>query len=75
MDKTDIRNNDMYAQIVKLDERQRTLFNTLIRVEKHLERMNGQVSQHSNSITQIKTVGSIGVLIMPIIITLIMRIW
>ena len=36
MDKTDIRNKDIYAQIVKLDERQRTLFNTLIRVEKHL---------------------------------------
>ena len=52
----------------------RTIFNSLIRIETHLERINGQVSKHSNSITQIKTVGSIGVLIMPIIVTLIMRI-
>ena len=66
---------DIHRQIVKLDERQRTIFNTLVRIERHLERINGQVSQHSNSITQIKTVGSIGVLIMPIIVTLIMRIW
>ena len=66
---------DIHRQIVKLDERQKTIFNTLVRIERHLERINGQVSQHSNSITQIKTVGSIGVLIMPIIVTLIMRIW
>lgn len=65
---------DIHRQIVKLDERQRTIFNTLVRIERHLERINGQVSQHSNSITQIKTVGSIGVLVMPIIVTLIMRI-
>jgi len=65
---------DIHKQIVKLDERQRTIFNTLIRIERQLERINGQVSQHSNSITQIKTVGSIGVLVMPIIVTLIMRI-
>ena len=34
---------DILAMMVKFNERQRTIFNTLHRIEKHLEKLNGKV--------------------------------
>ena len=31
--------NDLFAMMVKFDERQKTIFNMLYRVEKHLEKL------------------------------------
>lgn len=67
-------NKDFYAMMVKFDERQRTIFHMLARVEKHLEKLNGRVADHDTAITKLQTVGSIAVISIPIIVNIIMRI-
>jgi len=34
---------DLYSMMVKLDERQKTIFNMLARVEKHLEKLKKNI--------------------------------
>ena len=65
---------DILAMMVKFNERQRTIFNTLHRIEKHLEKLNGRVADHDTAITKLQTVGSIAVISIPIIVNIIMRI-
>ena len=45
----------------------------LERVEKHLDRLNGRVEENKNDLTMIRTVGSVGILVMPVIVSIIMR--
>jgi hypothetical protein len=61
------------AQLVKLGERQISIFKTLQRIEKHLDKLNGQVEENKTNLTKISTVGSIGILVMPVIVSIIMR--
>ena len=68
-----MENKDFYAMMVKFDERQRTIFHMLARVEKHLEKLNGRVADHDTAITKLQTVGSIAVISIPIIVNIIMR--
>tara|TARA_Y100001938_G_scaffold74243_1_gene102934 strand:+ start:1767 stop:1982 length:216 start_codon:yes stop_codon:yes gene_type:complete len=65
---------DMYAMMVKFDERQRTIFNMIARIEKHLEKLNGKVAEHETHIAQMKVWGSVAVFSLPIIVNMIMRI-
>ena len=65
--------NETTAKLVKLDERQISIFKTLQRIEKHLEKLNGQTSRNSDAIIMFKTWGSAALLVVPIIVTLIMR--
>jgi len=65
--------NETTAKLVKLDERQISIFKTLQRIEKHLENLNGQTSRNSDAIIMFKTWGSAALLIVPIVVTLIMR--
>ena len=67
-------NEDLYAMMVKFDERQRTIFNMLGRVEKHLEKLNGRVADHDTALTKLQTIGSVAVISIPIIVNVIMRI-
>ena len=64
---------DLYGIMVKLDERQKTIFNTLIRVEKHLEKLNGKVAEHETSIAKMQVWGSVAVITFPLIANIIMR--
>lgn len=64
---------DLYSIMVKLDERQKTIFNMLYRVEKHLEKLNGKVANHDTAITKLQTIGSVAVISIPIIVNIIMR--
>jgi len=61
------------AMLVKLNERQISIFKSLQRIDKHLEKLNGKVEKNENSVTVIKTWGAAMVFVVPIIITLIMR--
>jgi hypothetical protein len=61
------------AMLVKLNERQISIFKSLQRIDKHLEKLNGKVEKNENSVTIIKTWGAAMVLVVPIAITLIMR--
>ena len=65
--------NETTAKLVNLDERQISIFKTLQRIEKHLEKLNGQTSRNSDAIIMFKTWGSAALLVVPIIVTLIMR--
>ena len=61
------------AMLVKLNERQISIFKSLQRIDKHLEKLNGKVEKNENNVTIIKTWGAAMVLVVPIAITLIMR--
>ena len=61
------------AMLVKLNERQISIFKSLQRIDKHLEKLNGKVEKNENSVTVIKTWGAAMDLVVPIVITLIMR--
>ena len=65
--------DDLYGIMVKLDERQKTIFNTLIRVEKHLEKLNGKVAEHETDIAKMQVWGSVAVITFPLIVNIIMR--
>ncbi len=61
------------AMLVKLNERQISIFKSLQRIDKHLEKLNGKVEKNENNVTIIKTWGAAMVFVVPIVITLIMR--
>tara|TARA_R100001594_G_scaffold28673_1_gene53939 strand:+ start:412 stop:651 length:240 start_codon:yes stop_codon:yes gene_type:complete len=61
------------ARLVKLEERQISIFKTLQRIEKHIEKINGQVQENKTNLAKVGTVGSIGILIVPVIVSIIMR--
>jgi|TARA_R100001480_G_scaffold65931_1_gene77715 hypothetical protein len=61
------------ARLVKLEERQISIFKAIQRVEKYLDKLNGQVEENKTNLTKITTIGSVGILVMPIIISIIMR--
>jgi len=63
-----------YAMLVKLDERQKTLFNMMTRVEKHLEKLNGKVSEHDRTLAKVQVYGTIALVTFPVIVNVIMEI-
>ena len=65
--------NDTTARLVKLDERQISIFKQLQRIDKHLEKLNNRVGSHDTDLTMVKTWGAVGVLVIPIIVSIIMR--
>ena len=64
---------DNIAKLVKLEERQISIFKTLQRIEKHIEKINGQVQENKTNLAKIGTVGSVGILVVPIVVSIIMR--
>ena len=65
--------NEVTARLVKLDERQISIFKQLQRIDKHLEKLNNKVGSHDTDLTIVKTWGAVGVLVVPMIISIIMR--
>ena len=65
---------DTYAMLVKLDERQKTLFNMMTRVEKHLEKLNGKVSEHDRTLAKVQVYGTIALVTFPVVVNVIMEI-
>ena len=61
------------ARLVKLEERQISIFKTLQRVEKNIDKINGQVQENKTNLTKIGTIGSICVFVIPIIVSVVMR--
>ena len=64
---------DLFSMMVKFDERQRTIFNMLGRVEKHLEKLNGKVARHETDLAKMQVWGTVAVVCFPVIVNLIMR--
>tara|TARA_R110002020_G_scaffold142520_1_gene314702 strand:+ start:656 stop:892 length:237 start_codon:yes stop_codon:yes gene_type:complete len=61
------------ARLVKLEERQISIFKTLQRVERNIDKINGQVQDNKTNLTKIGTIGSICVFVIPIIVSVVMR--
>ena len=61
------------ARLVKLEDRQISIFKTLQRVEKNIDKINGQVQDNKTNLTKIGTIGSICVFVIPIIVSVVMR--
>ena len=61
------------ARLVKLEERQISIFKILQRVENSIDKINGQVQENKTNLTKIGTIGSIGIITIPIIVSIIMR--
>lgn len=64
---------DIYALLVKHDERLKNIYSVLNRVEKHLEKLNGKVENHEKSIAKMQVLGTVAVVSLPIIINIVMR--
>ena len=64
---------DLYGMMVKLDERQKTIFNMLARVEKHLEKLNGKVANHETQLAKMQVWGTVAIVSFPVIVNIIMR--
>ena len=71
MSKVDEHREEVIRLLTALHERQKTIFDRLARIDVHLEKLNGKVAEHENSLTIIKTWGSISLIIVPIVINLI----
>ena len=61
------------ARLVKLEDRQISIFKTLQRVEKNIDKINGQVQDNKTNLTKIGTIGSICVFVIPIVVSIVMR--
>jgi hypothetical protein len=61
------------ARLVKLEERQISIFKTLQRVERNIDKINGQVQDNKTNLTKISTIGSICVFVIPIVVSVVMR--
>ena len=61
------------ARLVKLEERQISIFKAIQRIEKNIEKINGQVQDNKTNLTKITTIGTVGIHVTPIIVSIIMR--
>ena len=68
------RHTEIMQHLTQLSERQFTLFKSMSKIEKHLDKINGRIENHEKDIIVIETYGAIGLIALPIIINLIMRI-
>ena len=61
------------SQLSKHGEQLKTLFKETSKIERHLEKINGSVTEHQVDIAKIKTWGSIAVIIVPTLIHFILK--
>ena len=64
---------NLYGMMVKLDERQKTIFNMLRKVESHLNKLNGKVEEHEKAVNQLHMFGAMAIVLIPLIWSAIMR--
>lgn len=60
--------------LTQLNERQKTIFTCIDRIDQHLEKLNGKVWDHEKGITVIKTWGAVLLIVTPILINIIMKV-
>lgn len=67
------KHTEIIQHLTKLSERQFTLFKSISKIERHLDKINGRVGKHEKDIIVIQTYGAIGLIALPIVVNLIMR--
>jgi len=60
--------------LTSLDERQKTIFKHIERIDVHLDKLNGKTAIHEKELTVIKTWGGVAMFAIPIIVNLIMKV-
>ena len=65
--------DDIMNLLVKVDTRQEELYHRVLRIEKHLERLNGKVAEQEKKLTSIWSYGVAFIFIASAGINLIMR--
>ena len=60
--------------LVQLNERQKTIFNRLVKIEKRLDQINGKVAEHDVELTKVMTWGAIALIVLPIVVNWITKI-
>ena len=71
--KLDEYRDEVIQKLTRVDTRQEEMIYTIGRIEKHLEKLNGHVADHEKALTVVKTWGSVGLVILPLMINMIMR--
>ena len=61
------------SQLSKHGEQLKTLFKETSKIERHLEKINGSVTEHQVDIAKIKTWGSVAVVVVPALIHFILK--
>ena len=61
------------SQLSKQEEQLKTLFKETSKIERHLERINGSVTEHQVDIAKINTWGSVAVVVVPALIHFILK--
>ena len=64
---------EVIQKLTRVDTRQEEMIYRIGRIEKHLEKLNGHVADHEKALTVVKTWGSVGLVILPLMINMIMR--
>ena len=71
--KLDEYRDEIVQKLTRVDTRQEEMIYRIGRIEKHLEKLNGHVADHEKALTVVKTWGSVGLVILPLMINMIMR--
>ena len=71
--KLDEYRDEVIQKLTRVDTRQEEMIYRIGRIEKHLEKLNGHVADHEKALTVVKTWGSVGLVILPLMIKMIMR--
>ena len=71
--KLDEYRDEVIQKLTRVDTRQEEMIYRIGRIEKHLEKLNGHVADHEKALTVVKTWGSVGLVILPLMINMIMR--
>jgi len=70
-------NHEQHTEIIKhltkLNERQITLFNSIKRVDANIQRIFYRLDEHEKDLVMIKTYGTVGIILLPIIVNIVMR--
>jgi phage shock protein A len=61
------------SELGRTEEQLKTLFKQYDKIERHLEKINGSVTEHEVDIAKVKTWGSFAVIVIPMLLHFILR--
>ncbi len=70
---TNQHREEVIRLLTQLNERQKTIFNHLSRIDNHLDKLNGSVGEHEKQLTVFKTWGAVILITVPIIVNIMME--
>jgi len=59
-------------RLVAIEQRVISIFKAVSRLEKHAEKQNGRLTNAESTILRITTIGTVGIFLIPLVITIIM---